>query len=69
MSAKSSKVKKNKVESKQEVSVDIPSNLANIDLYLANLDKKQQALTNAVKEVHTKHLQELDDEQALLLLL
>ena len=38
----------NKVQSNQEVSVDIPSNLANIDRYIANLVKQQQDLQTAV---------------------
>ena len=37
-----------KVQSNQEVSVDIPSNLANIDRYIANLEQQQQDLQNAV---------------------
>ena len=77
-----SKPKKNKVELKQEVSVDIPSNLANIDRYIANLVKQQQDLQAAVaiREaklrleqelaiLEAKRQQELDDEEALLLLI
>ncbi len=77
-----SKRKKNKVELKQEVSVDIPSNLANIDRYIANLVKQQQDLQVAVAIRNAKLLleqelaileakrqAELDDEEALLLLL
>ena len=77
-----SKRKKNKVELKQEVSVDIPSNLANIDRYIANLVKQQQDLQAAVaireaklrleQEIailEAKRQAELDDEEALLLLL
>ena len=77
-----SKRKKNKVELKQEVSVDIPSNLANIDRYIANLVKQQQDLQAAVAIRNAKLLleqelaileakrqAELDDEEALLLLL
>ena len=77
-----SKRKKNKVELKQEVSVDIPSNLANIDRYIANLEKQQQDLQNAVliraakvrleqelAILEAKRQAELDDEEALLLLL
>ena len=45
---KVSKRKQNKVQSNQEVSVDIPSNLANIDRYIANLVKQQQDLQTAV---------------------
>jgi hypothetical protein len=79
---KPSKRKKNKVELKQEVSVDIPSNLANIDRYIANLVKQQQDLQAAVAMrsaklrieqelaiLEAKRQAELDDEQALLLLL
>ena len=79
---KPSKRKKNKVELKQEVSVDIPSNLANIDRYIANLVKQQQDLQVAValREaklkleqelaiLEAKRQAELDDEEALLLLL
>ena len=76
---KPSKRKKNKVESKQEVSVDIPSNLANIDRYIANLEQQQQDLQNAVlirsaklrleqelAILESKRQAELDDEEALL---
>ena len=76
---KPSKRNKTKVESKQEVSVDIPSNLANIDRYIANLVKQQQDLHNAVlirsaklrleqelAILESKRQAELDDEEALL---
>jgi hypothetical protein len=79
---KPSKRKQNKVELKQEVSVDIPSNLANIDRYIANLVRQQQDLFDAVQLRNAKLLieqemaileakrkAELDDEEALLLLL
>ena len=79
---KPSKRNKNKVELKQEVSVDIPSNLANIDRYIANLVKQQQDLQAAValREaklmleqelaiIEARRQAELDDEEALLLLL
>ncbi len=79
---KPSKVKKNKVESKQVVSVDIPSNLAIIDRYIANLVKQQQDLFNAVQlrqakillesemaKLEAQRLREIDDEEALLALL
>lgn len=79
---KVSKRKQNKVESNQAVSVDTPSRLANIDRYIANLDKQQQDLRTAVaiREakfrleqelaiLEAKRLAELDDEQALLLLI
>jgi len=79
---KVNKRKQNKVQSNQEVSVDIPSNLANIDRYIANLVKQQQDLQAAValREaklrleqelaiIEARQQAELDDEVALLLLL
>ena len=79
---KVSKRKQNKVQSNQEVSVDIPSNLANIDRYIANLVAQQQDLQTAVAMraaklrleqelavLEAKRLAELDDEEALLALL
>jgi hypothetical protein len=79
---KPNKRKKNKVELKQEVSVDIPSNLANIDRYIANLVKQQQDLQTAVAMrsaklrleqelaiLEAKRQAELDDEEALLALI
>ena len=79
---KPSKVKKNKVESKQVVSVDIPSNLAIIDRYIANLVKQQQDLFNAVQlrqakillesemaKLEAQRLREIDDEESLLALI
>jgi len=76
------KAQQNKVQSNQEVSVDIPSNLANIDRYIANLVKQQQDLQNAVliraakvrleqelAVLEAKRQAELDDEEALLALL
>jgi hypothetical protein len=79
---KVTKRNKNKVELKQEVSVDIPSNLANIDRYIANLVKQQQDLQTAVAiraaklrleqelaVLETKRQAELDDEEALLALI
>ena len=76
------KKKQNKVQSNQEVSVDIPSNLANIDRYIANLVKQQQDLQTAVAMraaklrleqelaiLEAKRQAELDDEEALLALL
>ena len=72
----------NKVQSNQEVSVDIPSNLANIDRYIANLVKQQQDLQTAVAMREAKirleqeiaileaiRKAELDDEEALLALI
>lgn len=79
---KVSKHKQNKVQSNQEVSVDIPSNLANIDRYIANLVTQQQDLQNAVllraaklrleqelAVLEAKRQAELDDEEALLALI
>jgi hypothetical protein len=79
---KVSKRNKNKVESKQVVSVDTPSNLANIDRYIANLEKQQQDLQTAVAMrsakfrleqelaiLEAKRQAELDDEEALLALI
>jgi len=76
------KKKQTKVQSNQEVSVDIPSNLANIDRYIANLVKQQQDLQTAVAMrsaklrleqelavLEAKRQAELDDEEALLALL
>jgi hypothetical protein len=76
------KKQQNKVQSNQEVSVDIPSNLANIDRYIANLVKQQQDLQNAVliraaklrleqelAVLEAKRQAELDDEEALLALI
>ena len=76
------KTQQNKVQSNQEVSVDIPSNLANIDRYIANLVTQQQDLQNAVliraaklrleqelAILEVKRQAELDDEEALLALL
>ena len=76
------KKQQNKVESNQVVSVDIPSNLANIDRYIANLEQQQQDLQNAVliraaklrleqelAVLEAKRKAELDDEEALLALI
>ena len=70
------------IQSNQEVSVDIPSNLAIIDQYLANLEKQYQDLFNAVQLRQAKILiegemarleaerkAEQEDEEALLLLI
>jgi hypothetical protein len=70
------------IQSNQEVSVDIPSNLANIDRYIANLVKQQQDLQTAVAMrsakllleqelaiLEAKRQAELDDEEALLALI
>ena len=76
------KKQQNKVQSNQAVSVDTPSQLANIDRYIANLEKQQQDLRTAValreaklrleQEIavlEAKRLAELDDEEALLALI
>lgn len=77
------KVKKNEVESKPKVSVDIPSNdLTKYDKDIANLERKIQDLykANALRQaqvaiqaqlaiLEAKRLAELDDEEAILLLL
>ena len=79
---KVSKHKQKELQSNQVVSVDIPSNLANIDRYIANLVKQQQDLQTAVAMraaklrleqelavLEAKRQAELDDEEALLALL
>jgi hypothetical protein len=79
---KVSKRKQKELQSNQAVSVDTPSNLANIDRYIANLEKQQQDLRTAVAMRETKlrleqeiaileakRLAELDDEEALLALI
>lgn len=76
------KQKKNKVQSNQEVSEDIPSEITALDNTIANLVKQQQELLHGVMLrqelvriqtemaiLEAKRLQELDDEEALLLLL
>jgi hypothetical protein len=76
------KRKKNKVQSNQEVSADIPSDLTKFDNIIANLVKQEQELLQGVMlrqqlvQIQTemaiyeaKRLAELDDEEALLLLL
>jgi hypothetical protein len=76
------KRKQKELQSNQEVSVDIPSNLANIDRYIANLVKQQQDLQTAVAMrsaklrleqelaiLEAKRQAELDDEEALLALI
>jgi hypothetical protein len=79
---KVSKRKQKELQSNQEVSVDIPSNLANIDRYIANLVAQQQDLQTAVAMraaklrleqelaiLEAKRQAELDDEEALLALI
>jgi len=77
-----SKQKQNKVQSNQEVSEDIPSEITALDNTIARLVKQQQELLQSVmlREelvriqtemaiLEAKRLAELDDEEALLLLL
>ena len=79
---KVSKRKQKELQSNQAVSADTPSQLANIDRYIANLEKQQQDLRTAVamreaklrleQEIailKAKRLAELDDEEALLALI
>ena len=76
------KQKQNKVQSNQVVSEDIPSEITVIDNTIANLVKQQQELLYGVALrqelvrlqtemaiLEAKRLQELDDEEALLLLI
>jgi hypothetical protein len=76
------KRKQKELQSNQAVSVDTPSNLANIDRYIANLIKQQQDLQTAVAMREAKfrleqeiaileaiRLAELDYEEALLALI
>jgi len=76
------KQKKNKVQSNQEVSEDIPSEITALDNTIANLVKQEQELLHGVMLrqelvriqtemaiLEARRLQELDDEEALLLLL
>jgi hypothetical protein len=78
----SPKVKKNKVESDQQVSEDIPLEITNYDAVIANLERQRQDLFHAVTLrmemsriqaelaiMKAKQEAELDDEEALLLLL
>ena len=79
---KVSKRKQKELQSNQAVSADTPSQLINIDKYIANLVRQQQDLFDAVQLrqakslleqelaiLEAKRLAELDDEEALLLLL
>jgi len=79
---KVSKRKQKELQSNQAVSVDTPSQLANIDRYIANLEKQQQDLQTAVAMreaklrleqelaiLEAKRQAELDDEEALLALI
>ena len=79
---KVSKRKQKELQSNQAVSADTPSQLANIDRYIANLDKQQKDLQTAVAMrsaklrleqelaiLEAKRQAELDDEEALLALI
>ena len=74
--------KQNKLQLKQEVTADKPSQLANIDRYLANLERQKQDLYEAValrqaklqleeelRVLEAKRKAELDDEESILALL
>jgi len=77
-----SKQKENKVQSNQEVSADIPSDLTKFDDTIARLVKEQEQLVQAafyrtelariqtqLAILEAQRVQNLDDEEALLLLL
>ena len=79
---KTQQKKQNKLQSKPEVTVDKPSQLATIDAYIANLERQKQDLYQAVvvrqaklrleeelRVLEAKRQQELDDEEALLSLI
>jgi hypothetical protein len=79
---KVSKRKQKELQSNQAVSADTPSQLANIDKYIANLARQQQDLFDSVQlrqakllleqelaVLEAKRLAELDDEETLLLLI
>ena len=80
--AKKQQKRKNKLQSNQEVTVDTPSKVADIDAYIANLERQKQDLYQAVvvrqaklrleeelRVLEAKRQQELDDEEALLALI
>jgi len=77
-----SKKKQSKVESKQQVSEDTPSEVTKYDALIANLERQKQDLFDAVlirqakvqleqelQVLEAKRQAELDDEEALLALL
>ena len=79
---KVSKRKQKELQSNQVVSVETSSQIANIDRYIANLEKQQQDLQTAVAMreaklrleqelaiLEAKRQAELDDEEALLALI
>lgn len=76
------RLSKNKVKSNQQVSEDTPSEVTNYDALIANLERQKQDLFDAVlirqakqkleqelAVLETKRQAELDDEEAILLLL
>jgi hypothetical protein len=80
--SKARRIDKNKVKSNQQVSEDTPSEVTNYDALIANLERQKQDLFDAVlirqakqrleqelAVLEAKRQAELDDEQALLLLL
>jgi hypothetical protein len=82
ISPKVSKRKQNKVESLNQVSEDIPSEVTKYDALIANLERQKQDLFDAVlirqakvqleqelAVLEAKRQAELDDEEALLALL
>jgi DNA polymerase II large subunit len=79
---KVSKSKQSKVQSKQQVSEDTPSEVTKFDALIANLERQKQDLFDAVlirqakarleqelQVLEAKRQAELDDEEALLALL
>ena len=80
--SKARKLSKNKVKSNQQVSEDTPSEVTNYDALIANLERQKQDLFDAVlirqakqkleqelAVLEAKRQAELDDEEAILLLL
>jgi len=80
--SKARRLSKNKVKSNQQVSEDTPSEVTNYDALIANLERQKQDLFDAVlirqakqkleqelAVLETKRQAELDDEEAILLLL
>ena len=80
--SKARRLSKNKVKLNQQVSEDIPLEVTNYDALIANLERQKQDLLDAVlirqakqrleqelAVLETKRQAELDDEEAILLLL
>ena len=80
--SKARRLSKNKVKSNQQVSEDTPSEVTNYDALIANLERQKQDLFDAVlirqakqkleqelAVLEAKRQAELDDEEAILLLL